>query len=1212
MSRIARCWLVALAFGSPLAAQAASSTDIITGLVTNESGQPLAEAVVTILSVETQVTRTAKTNAKGRYTILFPDGSGQYRLTVRFIGMIPVQRTIVRQADEDRIVANVKLSSTPVQLQELRVSARRPLGPGNQAPSPGATERNLTTDQVQRLPIDASDLALLATLAPGVVSITGNDSTPGGFSVAGQRPTSNNVTLDGLTFGGASVPQDAIRNTRVITSSYDPSRGQFSGGLVASTTRSGNNQTQGTINYGLRDQDLTVQSGDDAFATGFNQHQVSFGLGGPLIKNKLFAFGSGLGRFRGDELQTLLSATPTTLQRFGVAPDSADRLLGLLGTLGVPVNTDLARGNRNTDDVSSLLRLDWIVTQGHTITLRGDYRGNRQEPTRFGQLSVPAFDSRSSQKSGGVMLTANSRFGATVINEFRAYRSSSTANSPLETALPAGRVQVVSELGDGRGATNLTFGGLAGLPQRSSGSGFEATNELSLISGDGAHRIKIGGLVNRAMSENDATQNRFGTFAYNSLADLESGRPASFTRTLAPTIRATDQTAMALYAGDTWQLSDALQFTYGARLEGASYGGAPARNAAAESLFGVRTDRWPTEWRVSPRIGFTWFIRSEDGPPKLVLRGGIGEFRSPAPAGLFSSAQAASGFAGSESQLVCIGVASPTPDWNAYRANAASIPTACLGGPGPVLPTRSPSITGFDPDFTAPRAIRTSLGVQRRFGLINVGVELSHALGRSQFGVRDLNLGTGQFSLGAESRPVFVPIQAIDPRTGSIPLAASRKVTDYGNVLVFDSELKSRTTQLTLSANGITRNGAFFNASYTFNRSRDQSSFAFGGAQRGLSGATTAGDPNVREWATSDFERKHSLLLTMTYPVTRSLELTTITRLTAGSPYTPVVGSDVNGDGLRNDRAFVYGARAADPTVAAGMARLLARTSGGAAQCLTAQLGRIADRNSCRGPWQTSMDFQLNFRPAVLGLDRRLTMSLVTTNFLIGVDQLFHGRDDLKGWGQVVRPDPTLLVVQGFNPTTQSFTYAVNERFGANGTNTIGVRQPFQLGIQGRYTIGPDLAAQFRNQFAGGGPRGGGGGTGGEFRLRGGAAGGPDMVTRLTSTLPNPAAEVIAIRIALNLTDEQVTRLERTSDSLKLLTKGVADRAQKELAKAGPNPDPGSMFASMRPVFESVRANSAWALKEVQTILTAEQWQQVPDRIKTPPGQRRGPGGPPQ
>ena len=84
-----------------------------------------------------------------------------------------------------------------------------------------------------KLPIDASDLAVLATLAPGVVSLSGSDTTAAGFSVAGQRPTSNSTTLDGLTFGGASVPQDAIRNTRVITNSYDVARGQFSGGQVA-------------------------------------------------------------------------------------------------------------------------------------------------------------------------------------------------------------------------------------------------------------------------------------------------------------------------------------------------------------------------------------------------------------------------------------------------------------------------------------------------------------------------------------------------------------------------------------------------------------------------------------------------------------------------------------------------------------------------------------------------------------------------------------------------------------------------------------------------------------------------------------------------------------------------------------------------------------------------------------------------------------------
>ena len=74
-----------------------------------------------------------------------------------------------------------------------------------------STERALTPDQLARMPIDAGDLALLATLAPGVVAIPGTDSTAASFSVAGQRPGDNNVTLDGVSFGAASVPQDGVR-----------------------------------------------------------------------------------------------------------------------------------------------------------------------------------------------------------------------------------------------------------------------------------------------------------------------------------------------------------------------------------------------------------------------------------------------------------------------------------------------------------------------------------------------------------------------------------------------------------------------------------------------------------------------------------------------------------------------------------------------------------------------------------------------------------------------------------------------------------------------------------------------------------------------------------------------------------------------------------------------------------------------------------------
>ncbi|MGE3617968.1 MAG: carboxypeptidase regulatory-like domain-containing protein, partial [Gemmatimonadales bacterium] len=554
--------LFLLALGLPARAAAQSgSTDILTGVVTDESGKALADVVVDILSIESQITRTAKTNAKGRYTILFPDGGGQYRITARYIGLIPVQRTVVRQADEDRIVTDLRMTSTPVQLEEIRVRAQRAQPAGNQAPTAGSTERMLNADQVQRLPIDASDLLMLATLVPGVVTLSGTDSTAAGFSVGGLAPTANNVTLDGLSFGGGSVPQDAVRNTRVITSTYDPARGQFSGGLVASTTRSGTNNTQGTFNYGFRDQGLALDAGDDAFATGFSQHQLSFGLGGPIKRNKLFVFGSGQGRFRGDELQSLLSATPATLQRFGVAADSADRLMTVLNDLGVPIDTRLASGDRNSDNYNALIRADYIVIPGQTITIRGDYRENIQAPTRIGPLSVPSTDARSTGKGGGLMLTGNSRFGATLINEFRAYFSRSSSSTPAESQLPGGRVQVISTLDDVVGASNLTFGGLSGVPQQSKSHSVEASDELSLMTADAAHRIRIGGFINRTSNESDATNNRYGTFTFNSLADLEAGRPATFTRTLAPTIRATEQTTLSLYLSDSWRATDALQFT---------------------------------------------------------------------------------------------------------------------------------------------------------------------------------------------------------------------------------------------------------------------------------------------------------------------------------------------------------------------------------------------------------------------------------------------------------------------------------------------------------------------------------------------------------------------------------------------------------------------------------------------------------------------------
>ena len=98
--------------------------------------------------------------------------------------------------------------------------------------------------------------------------------------------------------------------------------------------------------------------------------------------------------------------------------------------------------------------------------------------------------------------------------------------------------------------------------------------------------------------------NRFGSFTYNSLADLEANTPAEFRRSLNATERNGGSSTGAIYLGDTWRKSRAVQLTMGVRLEGSAYDGRPAYNPAVDSLFGHRTDFFPTDVRISPHSTF--------------------------------------------------------------------------------------------------------------------------------------------------------------------------------------------------------------------------------------------------------------------------------------------------------------------------------------------------------------------------------------------------------------------------------------------------------------------------------------------------------------------------------------------------------------------------------------------------------------------------------
>ena len=258
---------------------------------------------------------------------------------------------------------------------------------------------------------------------------------------------------------------------------------------------------------------------------------------------------------------------------------------------------------------------------------------------------------------------------------------------------------------------------------------------------------------------------------------------------------------------------------------------------------------------------------------------------------------------------------------------------------------------------------------------------------------------------------------------------------------------------------------------------------------------------------------------TVTYPFNEGLELTAIGRLSSGAPFTPMVASDINADGARNDRAFIFDpASTADTSVANAMRRLIDKSATRVADCLTSQIGTVAGRNSCSGPWQPSLDFQVNYRPRVLGLDRRLMISMTTVNFLGGLDQLFNGQKNLQGWGSFRAGDPTLLYVRGFDPSAERYLYQVNERFGAQRSGQGSIVLPFQIGFQARYTLGPDRTRDLvRGALAQRGAGRFGGGAGG--------AGPGNFASRFDRVLPNPITQILARTDSIALTDSQVVRL---------------------------------------------------------------------------------------
>jgi len=312
------------------------SSGSVTGLVTDSSGSAIQNATVTVRDLDRGTIWTTKTTDAGLYD--FPTiPVGKIQLKVEATGFETEIRNAFTLALNQVARVDFHLKVGMVN-QTVTVSDIPPLL------QTGSTEVGTLIDAnaASTLPLATRDINQLTLLAPGVLSsnIFAFQSPQTTFGtgrpyVNGAREQDNNFILDGMDINQAdnddvayTPAPDAVQEFNMIVSNAPADYGNYVGGVIVESMKSGTNQFHGNLYEYLRNTDLNANTWQDkanAFITGYGPATTlprpgvqwnEFGgtVGGPVIKNKLFFFA--------DE-ETSLYNQPKTPQTNTVVPSAS-------------------------------------------------------------------------------------------------------------------------------------------------------------------------------------------------------------------------------------------------------------------------------------------------------------------------------------------------------------------------------------------------------------------------------------------------------------------------------------------------------------------------------------------------------------------------------------------------------------------------------------------------------------------------------------------------------------------------------------------------------------------------------------------------------------------------------------------------------------------------------------------------------------------------
>jgi hypothetical protein len=283
---------------TPVLLYGQAGTGSIQGTIKDPTGALVTGAKVTLVNIDTQLTRTDTSGANGSYAFLaLPPG--QYKITADAKGFaVQEQHVQVSVGSTMDLPFSLSVGKTGTVIEVLAEGAAT-VNVINQEVSSVVTSRELT--QLPTLTRNPYDLVATAANAQQDSQAGVGDNRGAGFAINGQRSASTSILLDGsenvdlfTATVGQQVPLDSMQEFRVVSNGMTAEYGRASGGVVNVATKSGTNDLHGSAYEFNRVAALASNTYYNASnqipKAGFTRNQFGFSLGGPIKKNKLFFF----------------------------------------------------------------------------------------------------------------------------------------------------------------------------------------------------------------------------------------------------------------------------------------------------------------------------------------------------------------------------------------------------------------------------------------------------------------------------------------------------------------------------------------------------------------------------------------------------------------------------------------------------------------------------------------------------------------------------------------------------------------------------------------------------------------------------------------------------------------------------------------------------------------------------------------------------------